>query len=207
MDVRVGLWRRWSAEELMLWNCGAREDSWESLGLQGDQTSQSYWKLTLNIHRRIVAEAEAPIFWPPDAKSQLTGKNPDAGKDWRQKKGVAEDEMVSQHHLLNGHESEEILGDSGGQRSLVCCSPRGCKEPDTTEQLKNNNNISSYGWTILWFLLVCGWSCSVWPGEYVWIEYKNAWKDLEISKLWAQRHQWPRSYYPLPQGQESSGDP
>ena len=42
--------------------------------------------------------------------------------------------MVSQHHLLNGHESEEILGDSGGQRSLVCCSPWGCKEPNLTTQ-------------------------------------------------------------------------
>ena len=44
------------------------------------------------------AEAEAPIFWPPDAKSQLIGKDPDAGKDWRQvKKGVTEDEMVGWH--------------------------------------------------------------------------------------------------------------
>ena len=52
-------------------------------------------------------EAEAPILWPPDAKSQLTGKDPDAWKDWRQEqKGITEDEMVGWHHRLNGHEFE-----------------------------------------------------------------------------------------------------
>ena len=57
--------------------------------------------------RRTDAEAEAPIFWPPDAKSWLTEKDPDAGKDCGQKeKGVTEDEMVGWHHQLNGHEFE-----------------------------------------------------------------------------------------------------
>ena len=46
--------------------------------------------------------------------------------------GAAEDEMVGEHHRLDGHESEQALGDSGGQRSLECCSPRGCSESDTT---------------------------------------------------------------------------
>ena len=55
---------------------------------------------------------EAPILGPPDAKSQVIGKEPDAGKDWRQEeKGVREDEMVGWHHWLNGHEFEETLGD------------------------------------------------------------------------------------------------
>ena len=62
---------------------------------------------------RTDAEAEAPILWPPDVKSQLIGKGPSAGKDWRQKeKMVAEDEMVGWHHQLNGHEFEQTLGDS-----------------------------------------------------------------------------------------------
>ena len=53
------------------------------------------------------AEAEAPILWPPDAKSPLIGKVPDAGKDWRQEeKGMIEDGMVGWHHRLNGHEFE-----------------------------------------------------------------------------------------------------
>ena len=52
MDVRVGLWRNLNAKELMLLNCGVREDSWESLGQQGDQTSPSQRKSVLNIHWR-----------------------------------------------------------------------------------------------------------------------------------------------------------
>ena len=88
---------------------------------------------------RSVAEAQAQVLWPPDMKSQLIGKDPDAGKDWRQEeKGAAEDEMVRQHHQLNRHESEQTLGDSEGQWSLACCSPWGHKELDTTYRLNNS---------------------------------------------------------------------
>ena len=63
-------------------------------------------------------------------------KNPDAGKIWRQeKKGKTEDEMVGWHHQIDGHEFEQAPGVGDGQGSLVCCSPWGCKESDTTEQL------------------------------------------------------------------------
>ena len=88
-------------------------------------------------------EAEAPILWPPDAKSWLIRKDPDAGKDWMQEKGMTEDRMVGWHHQLDGHEFEQALGDGEGQRSLVCCSPRGLrvKESDTTEWLNNNNSL------------------------------------------------------------------
>ena len=68
---------------------------------------------------RTATEAKAPILWPPDSKSLLNGKDPDAGKDWEQEeKGVTEDEMIRQHHWLNGQESEQTRG----QRSLVCCA-------------------------------------------------------------------------------------
>ena len=78
-------------------------------------------------------DAEAPVLWPCSAKSQPIGKDPDAGKDWRQEeKGVTEDEMAGWYHWLNGHESEQNLGDSEGQGSLVCCSPWGHKESDMT---------------------------------------------------------------------------
>ena len=78
-------------------------------------------------------DAEALILWPPDAKSWLAGKDPDAGTDWRQKeKREAENEMVGWHHQFNGHETEQTLGDSGGQRNLVCCSSGGHKQLDTT---------------------------------------------------------------------------
>ena len=70
---------------------------------------------------RTVAETEAPMFWPPDEKSRLTGKDPDAGKDWgREEEGAAEDETVGWHHWLNGHEFEQTQGDGEWQ---ACCSP------------------------------------------------------------------------------------
>ena len=75
---------------------------------------------------RTDAEAEALILWPPDAKWWLTGEDSDAGKDWGQEEvEVTEDETVKWHHQLNGCEFEQTVGDSEGQRSLVCCSPWG----------------------------------------------------------------------------------
>ena len=83
------------------------------------------------------------ILWPPDAKNRLIGKDPDAGKDRRQEeKGPTEDEMVGWHHRLNGHEFEQALGVGDGHRGLVCCSPCGCKESDTTTEQLNNNNVT-----------------------------------------------------------------
>ena len=77
---------------------------------------------------RTDAEAETPILWPPDEKNWLIGKDPDAGKDWRQEeKGKTEDEMVGWHHRLNGHEFEQALRAGDGQGSLMCCSPWGCR--------------------------------------------------------------------------------
>ena len=85
---------------------------------------------------RTDAEAEATILWPPDAKNWLTGKDPDAGKDWKEEeKGITEDEMVGWHHQLDGHEFEQAPGIVDGQGSLVCCSPWGHKESDRTEWL------------------------------------------------------------------------
>ena len=79
---------------------------------------------------RTDTEAEAPILWPLDTKSRLIGKDPDAGKDWKQQeKEAAKNEIVRQH--LNRHEFEQTLRDSGGQGGLVCCSRWGCKESDT----------------------------------------------------------------------------
>ena len=82
------------------------------------------------------AKAETWIFWPPDGKNRLNGKDSDAGKDWRQEeKGMTEDKMVGSHHQLNGHEFEQAPGVGDGQGSLVCCSPWGRKKSDTTEWL------------------------------------------------------------------------
>ena len=133
MDVRVGLWRKLSTEELMLLNCGVGEDSWESLGLQPDHSKgdQSWMFFGRND-----VKAETPIFWPPHAKSWLIGKDPDAGRDWGQEeKGMTEDEMAGWHHLLDGREFEWTPGVGDGQGGLACCSSWGRKESEMTERL------------------------------------------------------------------------
>ena len=87
---------------------------------------------------RTDAEVETPILWPPDVKSWLTGKDPDAGKDWGQKKRAAEAEVAGWRHWLSGHESEqtpEIVEDIGPS------CPWGRKESDTTEHLNNDNHV------------------------------------------------------------------
>ena len=92
---------------------------------KGDQS----WVFT----GRTDAEAEAPVLWPPHAKSWLIGKDPDVVRNWEQEEyGTIEDEMVKWHHWLNGREFEPSLGDSEGQWSLACCCPWDCKELDTT---------------------------------------------------------------------------
>ena len=81
---------------------------------------------------RTDAEAETPILWPRDGKSQLIGNDLDAGEDQGQEeRGTTEGEMVGCHHQLNGHEFEQTLGVGDGQGSLACFSPQ-------TESLNDN---------------------------------------------------------------------
>ena len=108
MDVRVGLWRRLSAVELMPWDFFGRND----------------------------AKAETPVLWLPHAKSWLIGKESESGRDLGQEeKGMTEDEMAGWHHWLDGRESGWILGVGDGQGGLVCCDSWGRKESDMTERL------------------------------------------------------------------------
>ena len=121
--------------------------------------------------RRTDAEAEAPIFWPPDAKSQLIRKDPDAGKGWRQEeKGMTEDEMVGWNHCLSGYEFEQASGDGDGQGGLACCSPWVHKESDMTEQL-NKNKI---------YLVVLGLSCSMWDLSSL----ARNWTQAPVLRVW-----------------------
>ena len=95
---------------------------------KGDQS----WVFT----GRTDAEAETPILWPPDVKSWLIWKHPDAGRDWGQEeKGRKEDEMVGLHHQLNGHGFGWTPGVGDGQGGLACCGSWGHKESDMTEKL------------------------------------------------------------------------
>ena len=90
---------------------------------------------------------ETPILWPPDVKSWFIGKDPDAGKDWRQEeKGTTEAEMVGWHHWHNGHGFGWTLWVGYGQGGLVCCGSWGRKESDTTEWLNWTELGRDGGW-------------------------------------------------------------
>ena len=120
----------------MFLNCGVGEDAWESLGLQGDQISQSKGYQSRIFIGRTNAETEIQIFCPPDAKNWLIGKDPDVGKHWRQEEtGTTEDKMVGWNHWLDGHEFEQSPGVGDGQGSLASCSLWGHKGLDMTEWL------------------------------------------------------------------------
>ena len=176
----------------MLLNCGVGEDSWESLGLQGDQTSQRIFIGRTNV------EAETPTLWPPDAKKWLIGKDPDAGKDWMQEeKGTTEDDLVGWHHRLDGHEFEQASGVGEGQGSLVCCSLWGrrvrhdwateltdwCKElthwkrPWCWERLKAGGEGDNRGWD--------GSMASPAWWTWVWAISESWWWTGRLGVLWS----------------------
>ena len=102
----------------MLLNFRVGEDSWESLGLKEIKQVNPKGNQPWILIRRTDAEGEAPILWPPDVKSRLIGKHPDAGKVWKQEeKGMTEAEMVGWHHRLNGHGFEQAVADCEGQEA------------------------------------------------------------------------------------------
>ena len=88
------------------------------------------------------SDAEALILWPPDVKSWLIGKHPDAVKDWRQEKGATEDEKIGWHHQLNWHEFQQTPGDSKGQGSLACCSSWG-------RRLEHDDWVTQLNWLLV----------------------------------------------------------
>ena len=104
---------------------------------------------------RTDAEAETPKLWPPDVKSWLIWKDPDAGKDWRQEER-AEDQMVGWHHQLDGHGFGWTPGVGDGQGGLACCDSWGCKELDTTEWL-NWTELKLFYFLFLFIVLSTPW--------------------------------------------------
>ena len=131
-------------------NCGAGEDPWRVLWT-ARRSNQSILK---EINPKyslegLLLEAEAPIVWPPDAKSWLIWKDLDAGKDWGQEeKGTTENEMAGWHHWLNGHGFGWTLGVGDGLGGLACCDSWGRKESDTTEWLNWTEWSISKNWWI-----------------------------------------------------------
>ena len=137
MDVRVEPWRRLSAKELVLLNCGIEKTletplDCKKIKIPVNPKGNQPWIFTART------DAEATILWPPDAKSWLFGKNPNAGKE---KAGEVDDKgwngwMAS---LTQWTWVWASSGDSEGPGSLACCSPWGCEQSDMTERLNNNN--------------------------------------------------------------------
>ena len=153
MDVRVGLWRKLSAEELILLNCGVGEDSLESpLDYREIQPVHSKGNQSWIFIGRTDAEAETPKPWPPDAKN--IGKDADAGKDWRQEeKGMTEHEVAGWPHWLNGQEFDKSgrwwrMGKPGVLWSVNTTTEQQFTEQQCQQQLSNNNN--SLEASILW---------------------------------------------------------
>ena len=142
---------RWIIKKVECQRIGAFElwceDSWDSKEIKPIKPKGNQPWIFIG---RTDGEAEAPIIWPPDGKSQLIGKDPDAGRDWRQEeKGMTEDEMVGWDHQLNGHEFEQAPGDGEGQGSLACCSPWGPRvEHDwaTEHNMEKVSSLPFYGW-------------------------------------------------------------
>ena len=134
---------------------------------------------------RTDVEAETPILWPPDTKSWLIGKDPDAGKDWGQEeKGMTEDEMVGWHHRLNGHGFGCTPRVGDGQGGLACCSSWGRKASDMTEQLNWTEVVSNFSKTRFIHIFRTGnWKQArkehLWqkPFQEVWLEWwGNKWR-------------------------------
>ena len=119
----------------MLLNCGVGEDSRESLGLQGNQTSQFLKEISPEDSLEgLMLKLKHQHFG--HLMADFLEKNPDAGKDWRQeKKGITDNEMVGWHHRLDGHESEQVPEVSDGQGNLESFSPSSHKESDISKQL------------------------------------------------------------------------
>ena len=146
MDVRVLMYRceSWTIKKVDLWRTDAFElwcwrrllrVPWSTMRSNQSILKEKPWIFIEST------DAEAPILWPPDVKSWVTGKDLSDGKDWGQEeKWVTEDEVVGWHHQLNGHEFEQTPGDGEGQGNLACCSPWRHKESDT-EQLNNKGSV------------------------------------------------------------------
>ena len=126
----------WAEKNWCFWTVVLEKTLDSPLGCKEIQPVHSVRDQPWDFFGRTDAKAEAPVLWPPHAKSWLIGKDFDAGRDWGQeKKGTTKDEMAGWHHWLDGRESEWTPGFSDGQGVLACCDSWGRKETDTTEQL------------------------------------------------------------------------
>ena len=136
MDVRVGPKDGWAPKNWCFWTLVLEKTLESPLDCKEIKAVNPKGNHPWIFIGRTDVEAEAPILWPPDAKSQLFRKDPDPEKDWgKEKKRLIEDEMVGWHHWPDGHEFEQSPEVGDGEGSLVGCSPWIAKRHDlATEQ-------------------------------------------------------------------------
>ena len=136
----VDMWKldykeSWALENWCFWNMVLEKTLEHPLDCKEIQPVHPKGDQSWVFIGRTDIEAKTPILWPPDVKSWLIWKDPDAGKHWGQEKGMTEDETVGWHYWLDGHGFGWTLGVSDGQGGLACCGSWGCKESDMTERL------------------------------------------------------------------------
>jgi len=153
-SVHVWMWEldykeSWASKSWCFWTVVLEKTLESPLDCKEIQPVHSKGDQPWVFFGRSDAKAETPVLWPPHVKSWLTGKDSDAGRDWRQEeKGMTEDEMAGWHHQLDGRECGWTPEVGDGQGGLACCESWGHKELDTTELLN---------WTDLnWFLHFLG---------------------------------------------------
>ena len=144
MDVRVDDKEGWALKNWCFWTVVLEKTLENPLDCKEIQPVHLEGNQSWIVIGRTDAEAETPKLWPPDVNNWLTGKDPEAGKDWRwEEKGMTGNEMVGWYHRLDGHEFEQAPGVGDEQGSLACCSPWDRKELNMTEWLNWTKDVEA----------------------------------------------------------------
>ena len=137
MDARLDHKEIWAPKNWCFWTVVLEKTLQSPSDHKGIQPVNPKGNQSWIFTGRTKCEAETAILWPPNVKSWLIWKDPDAGKDWvQEEKGTTEDEMAGWHHWLDGREFAWTPGVGDGQGGLACCRSWGCEESDMTEGLK-----------------------------------------------------------------------
>ena len=151
----LGYKESWAPKNWCFWTMVLEKTLESFLDCKGIQSVDPKGNQSWMFIGRTYREAENSIFWPPDAKNWLTGKDPDAGKGWKwEEKEMTEDEMVRWHHWLDGHEFEQAPGVGDGQGSLVTVVHGVAKSLNWTETDNRQADLTAMKRSVSWLPLV-----------------------------------------------------